>query len=126
MARPRKSVIASTVAAPTQAAAPRVVQVGGYHVSAGTLAERIAQSKIYMGNWCWDIEREHFKDAPRLRTVDKFYPYAQGGPLLVDEPRSAYEVEECKRKAVVLKSLGMRYAYLTLGMQDIDAWEQLR
>lgn len=90
-----------------------------------TTATKIAESEIYMRNYQWQGAREDFPHEPTLRCVDKYYPYAVGGPLLVDEPNHPREIEASKRKAEILKKRGYRFLYLTREMSEQDAYQIL-
>lgn len=87
------------------------------------LAAQISESTIYCGNWKFQNALKHFPHEPMLRTVDRRFPYAKGGPLLVDQPNSDLEEAECVRKAKAIASEGLRYVYISKDMTlgDLDA-----
>jgi len=53
------------------------------------------------------------------------YPYADGGRLLVDEPRFQYEIDACEMKRPVLKRLGYRYLVIKPHMTIEQCFEEL-
>lgn len=89
------------------------------------LAAQVAESTIYCGNWKFKNAEKHFPHDPLLRTVDKFFPYAKGGALFVDEPRSKRDEEHCQRKAKAIHEEGQRYVYLLSEMNLDEAMQQL-
>jgi len=86
-----------------------------------TSADKIAKSRLYVRNWQWPGAREDFPHEPGMRAVDKYYPYAAGGPLLVDEPTTARDLDDAKRRAKFVQKRGYRYVYLTRDMDEHDA-----
>lgn len=52
-------------------------------------------------------------EKPWLWNVDKYYPYADGGALFIDEPGSFHEFEAMLPKREFLKGRGIRYVLLT-------------
>jgi hypothetical protein len=75
-------------------------------------AEKLAGDFQMEMKWQFPEARECFPDEPWMRFVDKYFPFAKGGALLVDEPMLDEQIERCKRKAIVLKELGYRYIML--------------
>lgn len=84
-------------------------------------SEKIAGSKICLMSWVFPGAREAFPHEPKLRSVQKYFPYAEGGALLVDEPERLGDELECQRKAKVIRKLGFRYLILTRSMSENDA-----
>lgn len=76
------------------------------------VAAEVAQDTVYMSHTRWTNADKHFPHDPLLRTVDRYFPHAVGGPLHVDQPTTAQDVENCKRKAEAMKSEGLRYCYV--------------
>jgi hypothetical protein len=76
------------------------------------IAAEVAQDTVYMSNTRWDNAEKHFPVDPLLRTTDKYFPYAAGGALYIDQPSTAGEVRECKRKAEAMRKEGLRYCYV--------------
>ena len=127
MGRPRKNTeIAATQLKPTN-------QAGTHRREPDTLdreallglSAKIAGNTICNRNWPYRNARKHFEISPLLRTVDKFYPWADGGPLYVDEPVTAQDEKECALKAVALKSEGLRYLVIKKDMTEVEARAQL-
>lgn len=94
-----------------------------------TVAEKLAKSSIYYRNWYYPEGKDTFPYDLRMRYVEKMFPYANGGILLVDEPRSEAEFTECENKAKILRELGYRYIIvsehsefyeLAVELEDLD------
>lgn len=90
-----------------------------------TIAELIAQSGICTGNFKYPNGETAFKHEPKLHTVDRHYPYAKGGPLLVDAAFYEDEVRDCERKRKVIEASGLRYLVLTRDIQIHEAMAQV-
>lgn len=105
-------------------------ELKGYDAAAFLgLAAKLAQDTQYTGNWRIPNALKHFPTDPILRTVEKYFPYAVGGPIYIDEPTDDVELEQCQKKAIALHEEGMRYFIITREMHDMeehDALEQLR
>jgi hypothetical protein len=86
-----------------------------------SVAEKVAQSDVCVLNWMFPGAREAFPLEPKMRSVRRYYPYAKGGPLLIDEPQRLDEEQACQRKADVLARQGFRYLILKSGMTEVDA-----
>lgn len=91
----------------------------------GSVADRLAGSTFHYRNWYYKEGKEKFPQHDNLRYVSKMYPYAEGGMLLVDEPRFPYELERCNAKKEVLLKLGYRYLIITQSMTLSEAAEVL-
>lgn len=90
------------------------------------LASKIAEDTIGMSlNFRFKNAEKHFPHEPTLRTVDKCYPRAKGGMLLVDEPNDDVSYKVCLRKGTVLKELGYRYLILRPSTDEFEARELL-
>lgn len=74
-----------------------------------SIADRIAGSTFHYRNWYYPGGREEFQQNEKLRYVDKMYPLAEGGQLLVDEPTHQFQIDYCEMKRKFLKSKGFRY-----------------
>lgn len=90
----------------------------------GVSAE-VAQDTLCNRNWPWKNARSHFPLDPLMRTVDKFYPNAKGGPLYVDEPETEGDAKRYEKKRAVMKVEGLRYIVVTRDMTAVDARKQL-
>ena len=88
-------------------------------------ADRLAESTIYHRNWKWPNADDYYPLRPGMRLVDKYYPYARGGPLLVDEPEDIELIEACYYKQKILQKLGHRYVVLDKNTDIMNALEQL-
>lgn len=92
-----------------------------------TLAEKVAKSTIYVKNWYMPemrVDRAYRYD-DRMKRIDKFFPYAQGGPLLVDEPSDVAEAEKCYAKAIKAKEWGYRYIVIESDTDFFGCLKQL-
>jgi hypothetical protein len=92
----------------------------------GTLSDKIAGSDLVSRFWYFPFGRDAFPFDSNSWYVEKYYPYAEGGPLCVDEPIDLEEIELCKKKARHLAECGIRYVYLTKAMTTDEAIAQLR
>lgn len=90
-----------------------------------SISEKVAQSNVCVLNWVFPGAREEFPLEPRMRSVKKYFPYAKGGPLLIDEPQRADEIAQCERRAKILAKLGFRYLIIKAGMNEIDCQFEL-
>ena len=89
------------------------------------ISDNIAQSTLAHMNWFFPKSNYLFPEEPKMRFVKKYYPLAKTGPLLVDEPSNDREIEDCKRKATVLKKAGFRYVYIAPRMTFDEVLTQL-
>jgi|SRR6185437_675196 len=89
------------------------------------IAERIAQNKFCYLNWLVPGGASLFPQNWKLRQVRYYFPFAEGGPLLMDQPKNPIEEQMCREKADILRTKGMRYAYIGEGMDETDVRMQL-
>jgi hypothetical protein len=90
-----------------------------------SMAEKIANDKLCYRNYVYPGSKNLFPDSPKLQTVDKFYPYAEGGPLFVDEWANTDLKETIETKRNAMRKLGHRYLSVTPGMTELEAIESL-
>jgi hypothetical protein len=90
-----------------------------------SLSDQVAGDKFYYTSHYWTECKEDFPGDPSMQYVDKYYPWADGGALLLDEPQYDYEIEGCKVKAKVMLMHRYRYVYITPRMTLEEAQEQL-
>lgn len=90
-----------------------------------TVAEQISGDKYCHINYQWPGAKEAFPFQPKLWNVDRYFPYAEGGPLFADEPNRLGDIESLKLKQAAMKALGHRYLLCTEGLKFEDALEQL-
>lgn len=88
-------------------------------------SDQLAESLDYVLNWKWPGSDAFYPNDPDMRLVDKYYPRAKGGPLLVDEPRGKHEVDLAYKKQKVLKSQGFRHLVIEEQAVFIDLIEQI-
>jgi hypothetical protein len=89
-----------------------------------SLAEKIAQDRLFYRNYYYPGGRESFAET-RGQTVDKYFPYAEGGPLFVDEVSRTEDEDLFKKKTETMKTLGHRYVAILPGMTEFDVVERL-
>ena len=90
------------------------------------IAEEFAEHKVFYRNYKYDVNHKIFPgelDYDR-RLVDKCYPYAKGGMLLVDEPRNRKKLQEAEEvKRPKLRAAGFRYVivkdYVEVGTDEL-------
>lgn len=90
-----------------------------------TMPERLANDKFAYVNWRIPNAETVFPSDWRLRFVQFYYPFAEGGPMAFDLPKTTSEVADCMIKSRALKQLGLRYVYITSEMTEADALDQL-
>lgn len=125
--RPRKNpLIAATQITGSEITIEKTKELKGYNAEAYLgLAAKIAKSTVYYGNKKFKNADKYFPVNPLLRTVQKFFPYAEGGALYVDEPTDPQEERECGLKAAAIKKEGLRYIVITRDMHDMEETEAL-
>lgn len=90
-----------------------------------TIEAQLAGIHLYCRNFKFKNAAVHFPHDPLLRTVDKYFQFAKGGPLYVDLPTNDVEIAWCKKKAPALWQEGLRYVWITQEMTLEEAWAQL-
>lgn len=88
------------------------------------IADKIANSTIYFINYKIMSEKLNTWHND-FRFVGKYYPYAKGGPLYVDEPKDEREMIAAYQKQKVLRNLGFRFIVIENDTTYYDALEQL-
>lgn len=125
-AKPDPTIAATALPPTTRAYEHKRETAMGDKESILTISERVAQSSIYNRNWPIKNARMHFETEPLMRTVDKYYPHAKGGPLLVDEPETDRDAVMCERKRAVCRTEKLRYIVIKKDMTENEAMDQLR
>lgn len=106
--------------------APKTEQTRAERRHFSSLAERVAQSDLSIGNWRWPgAVQDYASQDIRRATVDLYYPYAAGGELLIDMPQYDVDRKACELKAQILRRRGYRYVILYKGIQEYEAMTQL-
>jgi hypothetical protein len=77
-----------------------------------TLAEKLAHTTICVRNVTVPQFVEAFPGRFMNWCVSQMFPHAKGGPLYVDNAYYEYDVEQCRRKAAIMRKAGMRYVWL--------------
>lgn len=89
------------------------------------LSAQVAQDTTYIRNTRYPNAAKHFPVDPIMRTVDKYFRDAVGGPLYLDEPQTELDIARCKKKAEVMRIERLRYAYIAPDMELEDVLAQL-
>lgn len=90
-----------------------------------SLAERVAKHRLYKRNEHIPRLKEAFPACRWMWSVDKLFPYAEGGVLAIDEPRFDAEVKESLQKQAFLKKIGIRMVVLVPREGYDQAMQQL-
>jgi hypothetical protein len=90
-----------------------------------SLAEELAKDKLYYKNHYYPGNKEFMRDHPRMRFVDRYFPYAKGGPLYVDEPMDKDEIALCEKKRDFMKEHKLRYVIIEPKAEFQSLFEQL-
>lgn len=90
-----------------------------------SLAEKIANDQLYYRNYYYPGGRESFPEQKALQYVDKFFPYAEGGPLFIDEVSRTDDMEKVTLKEQRMQTLGHRYVAILPGMTELDIRERI-
>jgi hypothetical protein len=85
-----------------------------------SIASKLAQSNFCCRNWKFKNADKHFPVDVVSRRVSIYFKNAQGGELLVDEPKNDRELAICKRKAEIILAEGQRYVYIRKAKDDED------
>lgn len=88
-------------------------------------AERLAQDSLYYRNHYYAGGKQMFPDKPEMQTVDKYFPYAEGGPLFIDEMSLMDNPKNFEVKTQKMKELGHRYIAISPKMTDSEILERL-
>lgn len=90
-----------------------------------SIADQIAESDFFYRNWKYKEGEKHFPEDVLCWFVDKCYPYAKNGMLLVDEPRTEQSKLRSYAKRNVLKKLGYRFIIIEMDSDYYHCLEQL-
>ena len=114
-----------TVESVSDAPPSKALKIADHRAKNPTVSDQVAGDRFYYLNQYFPGGREAFPGNVRMHVTHKYYPYAKGGPLYVDEPQWPFALEECKRKQVFLKSKGIRYVLIQPETTVEQAFEQL-
>lgn len=89
------------------------------------LSAQVAQDTNCTRNTRLPNGSEYFPVHPAKRTIDKYFQFAKGGPLYIDEPITKGDEAVCLEKAVIMKKMGLRYCYIGSEMELGDVLAQL-
>lgn len=90
-----------------------------------TPIQRIAGSKICHRNWTVHQFKEVFPQNAYRWVVGEYYPYAAGGGMFFDFPKTETERRDCEVKRKTMKRLGWKYAVVVDDMDEHDIAQQL-
>ena len=91
-----------------------------------SLSDRVAKSNVWFGNWKFPGADLAFPQHPWLRTVDKYYPQADGGPVCFDEiGDNDIEMSKCVAKKKKINAAGIRYVIIDSKTDLESAFRQL-
>ncbi len=90
-----------------------------------SIADRLSGNAFHYRNWYYPGGQIRFPNDPKLHFVDRMYPMAEGGMLLIDEPLYVWEFERCDKKRIVMKELGHRYIVIMPNMTFDEAMMEL-
>jgi len=86
--------------------------------------ERVSGSSVVMRNWYIKELQQKFTSRVKHWTVEEYYPYAVGGPMIFERPiKGSEDHAMCIEKQKHLRTLGYRYA-IVQDMKNVD--EQLQ
>lgn len=89
-----------------------------------SISDQVAGHGLSYRNYYWPGGKQAFPSDFRMHHVDKFYPFAQGGPLFVDEA-SQKEHRDLKAKKEIMEKLGHRYLIIQPNMTLLEATEAI-
>lgn len=86
-----------------------------------TVADIMAGQNLFCKlNWYYPGGKDAFPYDPKMQYVTRCYPYANGGQLLVDEPKNENEAKLLlEKKAPLMRQLKFRYVILLRGSEVI-------
>ncbi len=94
-------------------------------ISPDDIYENITKTKHCIKNYRFPDADLLYPSNPELRSVGKFYPMSEGGPLYIDEPMYDEEIKECEKKRAHFKERKLRYLVVKFDTDMISAMEQL-
>lgn len=88
--------------------------------------DQYAETNFFFRNYLYKDAHKLYPDSQNAdhRFVDKCYPYAKGGLLLVDEPRSEIALKRAKDKHSHLVRMGIRHVVYEDEMDLFDLAKQ--
>ena len=88
-----------------------------------SIPDQLAQDKFYYINYQLNDLKTHLEKD--LVICDRYYPYAEGGPLFMDIVNSDMDKRTFEPKKEIMKTLGFRYVVIKKGMNLIEALESM-
>lgn len=105
--------------------ASRKISIKEVEPKYGCMSDALAEDTLCYLNHYYKGGREKFPNDHQLQFVHKYYPYAKGGPLLIDEPAHKESLEIYTKKQEFMKELGHRYLLVKPKMTELDCREVL-
>lgn len=102
---------------------PDVVRTQIMRKDLTSIPDQLAQDKFYYLNYHLNDLKPHLEKG--LIYCDRYYPYAEGGPLFMDIISSDLDSRKLEQKKEVMKTLGFRYVVIKKGMNLIEALESM-
>ena len=93
-------------------AAQRLADAQRQNQEFATLAEKLAHTTICVRNVTIPQLVDAFPGRFMNWCVSQTFPHAEGGVLYVDNAYYEYDVEQCRRKAAIMRKAGLRYVWL--------------
>lgn len=90
-----------------------------------SMIDNLAGDTFYHKNYYYPGGKAAFEMQPKMQIVDKYYPYAEGGPLFVDECTRKEDLKEYDQKVEIMAKLGHRYLLVKPGMSEMDLREAM-
>lgn len=97
----------------------------GAPMTTNQLLTEVAKHPMFIRNMRVPELVDAFPFNPELRTVTKYFPIADGGPLFVDEVSHESLESQFAQKKKVLSKAGKRYLIIRKTTDLLDAMEQL-
>jgi len=90
-----------------------------------SIPDQLAGDKFHYVQYQLDALKPFFPDNYELVLTDRYYPYAEGGALYIDEVMHDLDKRCLDQKKKIMKDLGLRYVVIKKGMSLLDALELL-
>jgi hypothetical protein len=105
----RAQPVTTSLPSKSDAREARVAAIIEKRSSLRSLPDRLAGDSLCYKSWIYEGARERFPDNPELRWVDRYYPYAEGGPLAMDTPVNEQDWKRARDKEKAVRGSGLRF-----------------
>lgn len=102
-----------------------IPQKGGGRVSPDDIYENVTKTKFCIKNYRFPDADILYPLEPGMRTVGKYFPIAECGPLYIDEPMRDDEKKECEKKRKHFEDRKLKYLVIDGNTDMISVMEQL-